>query len=122
MPRRPRRVAEEAPDPKTFTPSVTVDVTDDTAVYYVNYIEFSSTTNEFALNAARLPAKLSPEKLREMMETGQMRVDATAQLLIPIPLVKAVLVALATHIETFEQAHGEIRMFDKQGGDTHGTH
>jgi hypothetical protein len=111
MARRTR--AQPNPVPESTGPGTEVQLTistqvgEDTFTYYANYAEIASTPHEFAFLFARMPAKLSPEKLEEA-RAGTLTLTSDVQILIPATLIPGLIRALNTHKTVHEQRYGTI--------------
>lgn len=88
---------------------VVLDVHRDSPAYYANYIEISYSTHEFALTAARVPAKLSDADLADVTATGRIVVEPEVQVLVAPTLLPGLIEALKTQQALYEAQFGAIR-------------
>jgi hypothetical protein len=108
MARRTR--AQAAPPAEQETEvrlSVSTQIGEETFTYYANHAEIASTPHEFALLFARMPSKLSPEKLEETI-SGNLALTSEVQILIPATLIPGLIRALNTQKTVHEQRYGTI--------------
>jgi hypothetical protein len=93
--------------PATIAPRIIVDVNDSTPFYYANYMEVSNTANDFSLFCARLPAKLSADKMKEIQALKTLHVDAEVQVVIPVSLIPPLIQALIKQKDVYENRIGQ---------------
>lgn len=107
---RGRAINPEAlatPQPELLTPSVTTQIGDETFTYYANYAEIACVAHDFSMLFARLPAKLSSDKIEEA-RTGYLTLTCDVQILIPTTLIDGFIRALTTQKAAYEQRYGTI--------------
>jgi hypothetical protein len=89
------------------SPRIIMVPNESTPLYYVNFMEAANTANDFTLFFARLPPKLSEEKLEELKTKKTIHIEPDVQVVIPVSLVPAIIVALTTQKETYERLIGQ---------------
>jgi len=88
---------------KHLTARVELDVRPDTPSYYVNYMAVGHTDHDFTISAARIPAFLTPERKAHAQKKGIIFQEATLQLVIPPTIIKGLIKALTTQMDTYEK-------------------
>jgi hypothetical protein len=73
------------------TPRIITEINDSTALYYINHMEVANTALDFTLLCARLPAKLSAEKMEELKTKKTLHIDADVQIVMPVFLIPALI-------------------------------
>ncbi len=112
MVKKSGRKAEAAASQKKPSPGqarLSVEITDSTSSSYVNHIEVGHSDHEFFLMCARLPTKLSKTDIELAKASGELRLEAMVQVLIPPTLVSGLIAALQMQKEQFEKKHGALR-------------
>jgi hypothetical protein len=98
---------EQAPrSPLTVKASVTMEITDETATYYMNAVEVGQSFSEFSLLFGKVPAKLNAAQQARIQETGTVEIPAVLQLLIPPLMLPGLLYALNAERKKYEDLHG----------------
>ena len=75
----------------------------DTPYYYVNYLEVGHSVYEFALTAARVPARLDDDAKARIVKEGKIDVEPVLQLLVPAKVIPQLIQALSTQYASYEQ-------------------
>jgi hypothetical protein len=96
---------------------IVLDSIENAPVYYVNHIEVANSPQDFSLICARLPAKISKEKIEEVKQTGTLTVEPDVQIVIPTTLVPGLIKALTIQKEAYESM---FKTQIKEVGDPHG--
>jgi len=78
------RSAAAASRPKTH---IVITGIDESPAYYANHVEIGHSPHEFEMIFARLPAKLSEEKMLELKASGRLETEALARIIIPPSLM-----------------------------------
>lgn len=86
--------------------SVRLEPIENASVYYVNYIEVTTSPQDFSIIGGRLPAKLSEEKIQEIQSSGALTVEPDVHIVIPVTLVPAIIRALTGQKELYEKLYG----------------
>jgi len=102
------------PKAQAVTTLVTTEIGEQTATYYANHAEIAALPHDFAMLFARIPAKLSPEKL-EQAKAGMVILPADVQIVIPATLIDGLIRALNVAKTIYEERYGAIH--DKGGPD-----
>jgi len=100
--------AEAAAQPEQLTATAALQMSDSTAVFYVNNVEVGHTAYDFSLTCAKIPAKFSQMELDRIRATSQVELEAVVQIVVPVSLVPGLIRALTVQKEVFEQAYGQI--------------
>ena len=106
---RAKKGAASAPTGKAalaLTPLV--QLTDMTPAYYINHAEVSSNPYEICITVARLPSKLTPERLAGAQDSGHLEVDAELQILFAPSLLIGLIRALSAQKEAYEAEFGPL--------------
>ncbi len=97
------KTSRKAGAPTGVAVRVAIDVPDGTPAHYANYIEISHTKWDFALIAARLPAKHSAAKIVDMQATGILPLHADVTINFPPTLIAGLIRALTVQKEAYEK-------------------
>ena len=81
-----------------------IEATDNTPVFYANYLEVSISPNEFALSAVRIPTKPTQATL----DSGEIRMEPSVQIIIPPMVIPGLIRALSTQRDNYESQFGPI--------------
>src|SRR5437867_1938549 len=84
---------------------ISVEITENTPSFYVNYAEVSFAAHELALSLVRVPTKLSGTKADEA-KTGVLRCESVVQVLFAPTLLPGLIRALTTTKESYEETIG----------------
>ena len=82
---------------------VALEVTEDTPVYYVNYAEVGHSQYELSIAVTRVPTKIAAEVLADAKKTGELKLDAALQLLLPPAVIEGLITALQTQLEAYKK-------------------
>ena len=94
--------------PKAIEVKIHADVKPDTPFYYVNYISVSHSPYDFSLSVLRLPSPLTPEQLAFARKGQPVPVEPVLQLVIPPPVIKALINALSEQYRKYEDELGNM--------------
>jgi hypothetical protein len=103
------RRSKKSTDPQTPTFLAirpTIEPVEDGPAYYVNFAEIAISTNEFTMLAARVPTKLSAQRLQEAKAQGTLTFNAEVQLIMPPTLIPGLIRALTVSKEQYEKQAG----------------
>src|SRR3989338_3017784 len=92
-----------AQSPKPMKVNLGIQLSTETAIYYVNHAEVSHIQQEFGLLVARLPTKLTLEQQKAVKQSGTLTVEAVVQLLFSPTIVPGLINALQTQMGLYEQ-------------------
>jgi hypothetical protein len=92
----------EASD-KATTVRIAVNVTKETPVYYINFVEVSNTPHEFSVTCARIPSKPTQSMVDEATNTGAITLNSDVQLVFPVGMLPGLVKALQTRREMYEK-------------------
>jgi Protein of unknown function (DUF3467) len=81
---------------------------DDSPIYYANHIEVAHSPHEFELVFARLPAKISEEKMIELQTNGRLETEALARVVIPTSLMLDMIRVLDVQKGKYEEQIGPL--------------
>jgi hypothetical protein len=100
--------AAHGPDdsPKLVGVRPQIDVTDNTAQFYANFIEITNSPWDFSLISATLPSKLNRTQVEEIQATGTIPVQAQLTVNFPPTLLAGLIRALTTQKELYETTMG----------------
>jgi hypothetical protein len=87
---------------------VSVEVSEETPFFYVNYAEAGFAAHEIALSFVRIPTKLSSAKVDEA-KGGILRCEATAHVLFAPTLLPGLIRSLTTIKESYEKTFGPVK-------------
>jgi hypothetical protein len=96
--------------PAKTRPSAHIVITgiDDSPVYYANHIEVAQSPHEFEMVFARLPAKVSEEKMLELTTSGRLETEALVRVLIPPSLMLDMLRVLNIQKDKYQEKVGPL--------------
>lgn len=81
---------------------------DDSPQYYANHIEVAHSVHEFELVFARLPAKVSDEKMQELVTSGRLETDVLLRVVIPTSLMIDMIRVLGVQKDRYEATVGPL--------------
>lgn len=76
---------------------VSVDLTDETPVYYANYAEVSSSQFDVGLSFVRIPTKLSSGIMEDVKSGGTISLPADVHVVLPRMIIAGLIEALQKH-------------------------
>jgi hypothetical protein len=85
---------------------VTLEPSDTTTVYYVNFFEVANTPYDFTLLGVRLPAKLPPARIADAQTSGSLTFEPDIQVVFPASIVPSLIQALTIQQKRYEEATG----------------
>jgi hypothetical protein len=85
-----------------------VDVTEATAVIYINFAEVAHNVHEFSIICARTPTKPDATALELAKKSGVYPIEASTMLIVPPSLMKGLVRAMQLQIEKYETSFGQI--------------
>jgi hypothetical protein len=88
--------------------TISTQAGEETYTYYSNHAEVAYLAHEFAILFARIPTKLPPDKIEEVMG-GNLNLTAEVQILIPTTLINGLIQALTRQKAAYEEQHGAIQ-------------
>lgn len=80
---------------------LTLDPQEDTPTYYANFVEVSHGPYDFGIAAARIPTKMSAEKLKVATE-GALAWKPNVQLVLPAAIIPGLIKALQDQYARYE--------------------
>lgn len=89
-----------------LTAKILVEISDDTATYYVNHAEVAIGQHELALTFARLPAKPTRSELFEAEKNGTLIVTPDIQVLFAPSFIDGLIEALQITKKQYEERFG----------------
>lgn len=92
--------------PKTVEVRIHPDVRPDTPFYYVNYVSVSHTPFDFTLSVLRVPSPLTQEQMAFAQDGKPVPVEPVLQVVIPPPVIKALIGALSEQYRKYEAEMG----------------
>lgn len=95
--------------PTSIAARVTLEVGSDVPSYYVNYADLAQSTHEFTLTVAKVATRLGAQAVKDLQVTGEMRVDALLQLVMPPTLLPSLIKAMTVQRDLYEKTYGSIR-------------
>jgi hypothetical protein len=98
-----------AKDARPLRAKVVMKVTKDLPTYYIDHVEVGSGIHDFSLIVAKLPGRFTAEELSAAATTGELEVEPLLQLYLPPTLIPALIKALNTQKDAFEEMQGPIR-------------
>jgi L-lactate utilization protein LutC len=101
-----RKPAAKAGAPK---PRVVITAVDESPAYYANHLEMAHGPHEFEIVFARLPAKISEDKLAELNESGRLETEALARVIIPTSLMLEMINVFNIQKDKYEAKFGPLR-------------
>jgi hypothetical protein len=96
-----------ASEPDRLPIRVVVDATDESGVYYANYVEASFAQHEILISFARVPTKMSIARTEEA-KSGILKLEPLVQVAIPPTLLPGLIRALSTTKDGFEKMVSQI--------------
>ena len=92
----------EEGQPVPVTIKIGIETDDDTSVVYANHVEISHSIHDFCISFARVPSKLSSEKLEELKNDLKIDVPALIQVVVPPTLIAGLIRALVDQRDMYE--------------------
>ena len=84
-----------------------VQISPDTPTYYFNHAEIAHLPHDFALLFARLPSKLTPDRLGEI-KAGTLMLECELQVLLAPTMIPKLIEALTIQRRRYEEQWGPI--------------
>jgi hypothetical protein len=93
---------------KSANVRIVVDIPDGSEPYYANHVEVGCSKYDFFLLFARMPTKLPPAVVQAVLDTGEIHVPSTVQVVVPASIVAGLIRALEIQKAKYEKDNGEI--------------
>lgn len=80
-----------------------VELTEETPVYYINYAEIAHTPYDFSLIGGMLPGRPSTEDIDEARKTGKLIIESNIVIVFPAGMISGLIRALTVQKEQYEK-------------------
>jgi hypothetical protein len=104
------KTSERKPEAPTHVQArVVLEVGADVPSYYVNFADIAQSSHEFTISVGKTQSRLSAQQMEDVQKTGQIRVEAILQLVIPPTLLPSLINAMTIQKDLYEKMHGPLR-------------
>jgi hypothetical protein len=83
--------------------TLTIELTEETPAYYINFAEVTNTPYDFSIIGARLPAKPSVEQIEDTKKSGKLVVESNVVIVFPVGMIPGLIKALTKQKEMYEK-------------------
>ena len=107
-PRKKKTAKKKASGDVPIIRELSISVSDDDPVLYVNYAEVSQSKYEFMLSFARIPTKPSQSQVIKHQGAETLLLAPEIQVILPPKMIQSLINVLQGQLETYEQIHGKV--------------
>jgi hypothetical protein len=110
------RATAAAKPSEQVSAKVGLTVSEGTATFCVNLVEVTHTPHDFSVTCGRVPSKISVQDAIAVRDSGELKIEAPVQLIIPSTVFPALMEVFSKQLAMYESQFGPLKTPEGDAG------